>query len=131
MKTKLLVIALSAITNFCIAQQKTKIPLKKSISNSTSTVKQAEPEIKPVVAEPGKEVVAIYPFTSASGCDYSYAQSVGNAIESGFVRSVRFNVVERSRFGSISLEERFKEANTTSVVKLQQNLVPNISSLVL
>lgn len=121
MKTKLLVfLMLLACVNLSYSQQRSKSSVKTATKNTVSPapVKQPEPEIKPVLAEPGKEVVAIYPFTSASGYDYSYAQSVGNAIESGFVRSVRFNVVERSRFGAISQEERFKEANTTNVVKV-------------
>lgn len=65
-----------------------------------------------------KDNIAIYPFTSATGYDYEYAESVGNAVEAGFVRSQRFNVVERNRFGIIKKEERFKEVNTSEIVKI-------------
>lgn len=71
-----------------------------------------------VAGVPAKDNVAIYPFTSATGFDYDYAESVGTAVESGFVRSQRFNVVERNRFGVISKEEKFKEANTAEIVRL-------------
>ncbi|RZA01343.1 MAG: hypothetical protein EOO68_10475 [Moraxellaceae bacterium] len=72
--------------------------------------------------DPSKDVVAIYPFTSAQGYDYDYAQSVGNAVEAGFVRSARFNVVERNRFGSIKSEEMFQEVNTSNIVKVAAKL---------
>jgi len=72
----------------------------------------------PVANPSGKDVVAIYPFTSATGYEYDYAESVGNAIESGFVRSNRFTVVERNRFGAMKDEDRFKEANTADVVRV-------------
>ncbi|WP_352432884.1 CsgG/HfaB family protein [Mucilaginibacter sp. PAMB04168] len=78
--------------------------------------------IQPLAGDPSKDNVAIYPFTSATGYDYDYAQSVGNAVESGFVRSTRFNVAERNRFGAISAEERFKEVNTDNVVKIAAKL---------
>lgn len=69
-----------------------------------------------------KEVIAIYPFTSAAGYSYDYAMSAGNAVEAGFVRSGRFTVVERSRFGIIKDEEKFKEANTSEIVKIAAKL---------
>ncbi|RYE29047.1 MAG: hypothetical protein EOP42_15305, partial [Sphingobacteriaceae bacterium] len=125
MKKKLLIfLILFASVNFSYSQQRSKSPVKTAVKKpvSITETKQPEPVLKPIQIEPGKDVVAIYPFTSASGYDYEYAQSVGNAIESGFVRSVRFNVVERNRFGSISQEERFKEVNTANVVKLAAKL---------
>lgn len=125
MKTKLLIFLMLVVSiNLSYSQQRAKSSVKTATKKTVSIneVKPPEPEVKPVQLEPGKDVVAIYPFTSASGYDYEYAQSVGNAIESGFVRSVRFNVVERNRFGSISQEERFKEVNTASVVKLAAKL---------
>ena len=111
------------------AQVKPKAGVRKPVTKSTSAkpvpavnapVKEApiEEKIEPIKGDPTKDNVAIYPFTSAGGYDYEYAQSVGNAVESGFVRSNRFNVVERNRFGAISQEERFKEVNTSSVVKI-------------
>lgn len=67
-------------------------------------------------AQDKKEVVAIYPFTSATGY-WDYALEVGNAIEAGVLRSGRFTVVERNRFASIKQEDRFKEVNTSDIVK--------------
>lgn len=64
-----------------------------------------------------KITVAIYPFTSARSFSYEYATSVGNAVEAGFVRSGRFNVVERSKFKVLSEEDRFKEAQTSEMVE--------------
>lgn len=100
------------------------VPKKNTVAETTSqpvapvvnTVAKEEP--KAISGDPGKDNVAIYPFTSAAGYDYDYAESIGNAVESGFVKSNRFNVVERNRFGQIRQEERFKEANTENIVKL-------------
>lgn len=64
-----------------------------------------------------KEILAIYPFTTAREYIYDYALSSGNAVEAGVLRSGRFTVVERSRFGSIKEEDRFKEANTSEIIK--------------
>ncbi len=89
---------------------------KAAIAKPQAVQEKPEEPVK-ITAVAGKDVIAIYPFTTASGYDYEYAQSVGNAVESGFVKSNRFTVVERSRFGSIRNEERFKEVNTTEVVK--------------
>lgn len=86
-------------------------------TTSTAAAKAPENDFEPIVAEPGKDIIAIYPFTTARGYDYEYAQSVGNAVEAGFVKSNRFTVVERSRFGAINSEERFQEVNTAMVVK--------------
>ena len=63
-----------------------------------------------------KEIVAIYPFTTARGYSYDYAMDVGNAVEAGVLRSNRFKVVERNRFGSVKDEDKFKEANTSDIV---------------
>lgn len=106
------------------AQTKSKKPSAPPVKPITAAASPADPQppvvpaVKPVSAEPGKDNVAIYPFTCATGFDYDYAESVGTAIEAGFVRSVRFNVVERNRFGSINKEERFKEANTADLVRI-------------
>ena len=66
--------------------------------------------------ESGKEVLAVYYFTTSRDYSYDYAQSVGNAVEAGFLRSHRFTLVERNRFGTIKEEEKFKEANTSEIV---------------
>jgi len=63
-----------------------------------------------------KETVAIYPFTTSRDYSYDFALGVGNAVEAGVLRSNRFKVVERNRFGSIKEEDRFKEANTSDIV---------------
>jgi hypothetical protein len=63
-----------------------------------------------------KDVVAIYHFTTSRDYSYDYALGVGNAVEAGVLRSNRFKVVERNRFGSIKEEDKFKEANTTDLV---------------
>jgi curli biogenesis system outer membrane secretion channel CsgG len=84
-------------------------------ATSAAPVKQ-EPELLPVVAEKGKEVIALYPFTTSSQYGYDFALSAGNAVEAGLVRSNRFTVVERSRFGMIREEEKFKEVNTAEAV---------------
>lgn len=67
-------------------------------------------------AQPAKETIAVYHFTSATGYSYDYALGVGNAIEAGILRSNRFTVVERTRFGHIKEEDKFKEANTSEIV---------------
>lgn len=72
-------------------------------------------------AQTKKETVAIYPFTSTGGY-WDYALEVGNAIEAGVLRSNRFKVVERNRFVSIKQEDRFKEVNTSDVVKQASKL---------
>jgi hypothetical protein len=74
--------------------------------------------LRTVGQAPDREVTAIYHFTSARDYAYDYAESIGNAVEAGFVKSNRFTVVERSRFGQIKEEEKFKEANTSRLVKL-------------
>jgi curli biogenesis system outer membrane secretion channel CsgG len=107
----LLLLAVCAVNG--MAQQKQK---KKPAEPGETT------PIKPFVGDPNKDNVAIYPFTSVSGLDYTYAESVGNAVEAGFVRSTRFNVLERNRFAAIKNEERFKEVNTDNVVKIAAKL---------
>ncbi len=67
-------------------------------------------------AQPAKETIAVYHFTSALGHSYDYALGVGNAVEAGILRSNRFTVVERTRFGSIKEEDKFREANTSEIV---------------
>ncbi len=129
MRTFFILIACLICTLFVQAQTKTKVTTAKSPATVTKTTAQPnvsetppEDNNQPVIAEPGKDIVAIYPFTTARGYDYDYAQSVGNAIEAGFVKSNRFTVVERSRFGSIKTEERFEEVNTLQVVKIASKL---------
>lgn len=73
-----------------------------------------------------KVVIAIYPFTTSASYNYDYAESAGNAVEAGFVRSGRFTVVERSRFGILQDEDRFKEVNTADAVKKAARLGANI-----
>ncbi len=84
--------------------------------------KEEEIDETPVVAPAGKEVIAVYPFSTTKSYTYEYAINAGNAVEAGFVRSSRFVVVERSRFGQISEEDRFKEANTSEIVKKASRL---------
>lgn len=94
----------------------------KTSAQTKETKDEPTENYQPVVGEPGKDVIAVYPFTTARGYDYVYAQSVGNAVEAGFVKSNRFTVVERSRFGQIKSEERFEEVNTSQVVKIASKL---------
>jgi len=102
----------------CLAQAKSK---KTSLQVVPKTI-PPPPEPSKILGDPSKDNIAIYPFTSATGFDYGYAESVGNAVEAGFVRSSRFNVVERNRFGAIKAEERFKEVNTDNIVKIAAKL---------
>jgi curli biogenesis system outer membrane secretion channel CsgG len=103
-----------------LAQSKPKsaTPAKNAAPATTTTAAppKQEPDLQPVVAEKGKEVIALYPFTTSSQYAYDFALSAGNAVEAGLVRSKRFTVVERSRFGIIRDEEKFKEVNTTEAV---------------
>ncbi|MBC7890286.1 MAG: hypothetical protein H7Z13_20615 [Ferruginibacter sp.] len=87
-----------------------------------AVVVPAEEELIPVTSEKGKEIIAIYPFTTSEFSYYDYALNAGNAVEAGFVRSKRFTVVERSRFGIIKQEDQFKEANTQEIVKKASKL---------
>lgn len=105
------------------SQQKTKkksAPKAAEIAVTPAAFK--EEELVPVVAEKGKEAVAIYPFTTSGFAYYDYALNAGTAVEAGFVRSKRFTVVERSRFGVIKQEELFKEANTQEIVRKASKL---------
>lgn len=69
-----------------------------------------------------KEKIAIYPFSSYNSSYYGYATSIENSVEMGFVKSGRFTVVEREKFDQLSLEEQFKEANTSDVVAIASKL---------
>lgn len=103
---------------YCYAQGASKKTAKSTVQTKANISPVAEQkEVKVPAGDPNKDNIAIYPFTCATGYDYEYAQSVGNAVESGFVRSLRFNVVERNRFAAIKQEERFKEVNTSEVVR--------------
>lgn len=117
----LMLLLLTCQSVFSQAKPKTQ-PTK----GTTSTTKKVEPAvteapkeevIKPIVAPAGKEVVAVYPFTTTRAYDYDYAVNSGTAVEAGFVRSTRFVVVERSKFGQIKEEDKFKEANTSEIVQ--------------
>jgi curli biogenesis system outer membrane secretion channel CsgG len=111
------IIAALCFSNYTYAQTKPKAKTTTAKAEQKTPETPKEEELVPVVAEKGKEVVAIYPFTCSGFSYYDYALNAGNAVEAGFVRSKRFTVVERSRFGIIKQEELFKEANTEEVVK--------------
>ena len=115
MFTKITIAILAVCCVFLTSNLQAQTANAKSKTTTTSK-NQAAAELKPVEAQPGKPVVAIYHFTSAYGYAYDFALSTGNAVEAGFVRSGRFTVVERNRFGLIKEEEKFKEANTADVV---------------
>ena len=126
MKKALTIISifLVVVCSFSIADAQTKVK-KKPAAKTTETATIAAPaeeELIPVTAEKGKEVVAIYPFTCSGFSYYDYALNAGTAVESGLVRSKRFTVVERSRFGVIKQEELFKEANTEEIVRKAKKL---------
>jgi hypothetical protein len=67
-------------------------------------------------AQSPKETIAVYHFTADRGYSYDYALGAGNAIEAGILRSNRFVVVERTRFGVIREEDKFRKANTSDIV---------------
>lgn len=114
---KVLTTALIIVTALgCVNAQKSKTK-QSSKAAATQPAPAMEEELIPVVAEKGKDVVAIYPFTSSGFSWYDYAFNAGTAVEAGFVRSKRFTVVERTRFGVIKQEDLFKEANTQEIVK--------------
>ena len=104
-------------THNLYAQTKSKAKTTAKPIAAVAPVVPVEEELKPIVAEKGKEVVAIYPFTTSGYTYYDYALNAGTAVEAGFVRSKRFTVAERSRFGIINQEDLFKEANTQEIVK--------------
>ncbi len=104
------------------AQKKSKAPAKTNTPATTAPVENTEEELTPAIPEKGKEVVAVYPFTCSGFSYYDYALNAGTAVESGLVRSKRFVVVERSRFGAIKQEELFKEANTEEIVRKAKKL---------
>jgi curli biogenesis system outer membrane secretion channel CsgG len=108
------------------AQTKTKAKTAtKTTTKAAATTTPAAPvegELTPIIAEKGKDVVAIYPFTTSGYAYYDYALNAGTAVEAGFVRSKRFTVAERSRFGIIKQEDLFKEGNTQEIVKKASKL---------
>ncbi|MEP7106388.1 MAG: CsgG/HfaB family protein [Ferruginibacter sp.] len=115
--------ALSAQT-----RSKTKVVAKSMATTKSippkpvTTSVPAEEELIAVTPEKGKDVIAVYPFTTSQFSYYDYALNAGNAVEAGFVRSKRFTVVERSRFGIIKQEDQFKEANTQEIVRKASKL---------
>lgn len=122
---KKVVLIISTLALFVITEshaQKGKAKSKNSEPSASTIQKDAEEELVPVEAEKGKEVVAVYPFTCSGFSYYDYALNAGTAVESGLVRSKRFTVVERSRFGVIKQEELFKEANTEDIVRKAKKL---------
>ncbi|MBL0356469.1 MAG: hypothetical protein IPP72_06040 [Chitinophagaceae bacterium] len=122
MKKLLSATAIIIAASFCtVSAQKGKSKAAaKTVTEQPAAPK--EEELVPVTPEKGKEVVAIYPFTCSGRTYYDYALNAGTAVESGFVRSKRFTVVERSRFNVIKEEELFKEANTEEVVRKAKKL---------
>ena len=113
------VVLLASITSIA---QKTKAKNKAAETSAQAVKQEIEEDLKPVEAEKGKEVVAIYPFTCSGRTYYDYALNAGNAVEGGFVRSKRFTVVERNRFKIVNEEELFKEANTNDIVNKARKL---------
>lgn len=66
---------------------------------------------------PEKEIIAILDFTHRSGPSMEqYARSVQNAVETGFVKSSRFVVVERSRIDALVAEMQTQEVMSDDVV---------------
>jgi curli biogenesis system outer membrane secretion channel CsgG len=104
------------------SQTRSKTKTAAKTTSASVATPPAEEELKPVTPEKGKEVVAIYPFTTSGRTYYDYALNAGTAVEAGFVRSKRFTVVERSRFGIIKQEDLFQEANTQEIVKKASRL---------
>lgn len=102
-----------------LAQARPKAKAKNTVAAApVQPAPQAQEEVlQPVKSEAGKPVIAIYHFTAASPFYYEHALSSGNAVEAGVVRSDRFTVVERTRFGALKEEDKFKEANTSDIVK--------------
>ncbi|MEO5892386.1 MAG: CsgG/HfaB family protein [Ferruginibacter sp.] len=121
----IITVALLAICSLAGVNAQTKVkskPIAKATPKATAALAPAEEELKPITPEKGKEAIAIYPFTTSGFSYYDYALNAGNAVEAGFVRSKRFTVVERSRFGIIKQEDLFKEANTEEIVKKASRL---------
>ncbi|MFT3682368.1 MAG: CsgG/HfaB family protein [Ferruginibacter sp.] len=122
MKKVLFIAAMLAVLTNSVFAQKSKTKAKKAEPAAATVQQDAEEELTPVTAEKGKEVVAVYPFTCSGFSYYDFALNAGTAVESGLVRSKRFTVVERSRFGVIKQEELFKEANTEEIVRKAKKL---------
>ena len=115
----LMLIGFGLSTSHAFAQTKQKQIAKTQAKTEIAAPVSATPELPQaamVPADPSKPAVAIYYFTTARNYSYDYAIGVGNAVEAGFVRSTRFTIVERNRFGMLKDEERFKEANTGDII---------------
>lgn len=78
-----------------------------------------------VNAQNSAKTVAIYYFTGNYGTNYDYVTSVQQAVESGFVQSNRFTIVERDRFNQLSEENKFREVNTQDAVNIGNNIGAN------
>jgi hypothetical protein len=70
--------------------------------------------------------LAVYHFTGDRYYYHDYAQSVREAVESGFVNSNRFVIVERTKFDQLSEENQFREINTQDAVRIGQNIGANL-----
>jgi len=77
------------------------------------------------IAQNNPETLAIYYFTGSYGTSYDYVTSVHQAVESGFVQSNRFTIVERDRFDQLSEENQFREINTQDAVRIGNNIGAN------
>lgn len=65
-----------------------------------------------------KDKIAVYPFTTYKYNYYNYATSIGNAVETGFVKSSRFTVIERSKFNTLLKEDKTRENYTSDEVQI-------------
>ncbi|MBE7170166.1 MAG: hypothetical protein INR73_06230 [Williamsia sp.] len=115
----LLLIGFSLGASYAFSQAKPKQVAKSQPRTEMAqpvTPAPEPPQAASAPSDPSKPVVAIYYFTTTRNYSYDYAIGVGNAVEAGFVRSTRFTIVERNRFGMLKDEERFKEANTSDLI---------------
>jgi curli biogenesis system outer membrane secretion channel CsgG len=110
------IVLLSHFTNAQTSKKQVAAATKPAAQTSAPSQQTVAPTPAEKTPDEGKDVVAIYHFTTAREFSYDYAVGMGNAVEAGFIRSTRFTVVERNRFGLIKDEEKFREANTTDIV---------------
>lgn len=128
MKQHIYLLALAAFWSIAASAQNTttrsstNTPAKTKTTPAVKKESAAKEENKNepgvVTSSNGKDVVAVYHFTISREYSYDYAVGSGNAVEAGLVRSTRFTVVERNRFGSMKEEDKFKEANTSEIVNV-------------
>lgn len=110
------IVLLSHLTHAQTSKKQVAAAPKPAAQTSAPSQQTVAPTPAEKTPDAGKDVVAIYHFTTAREFSYDYAVGMGNAVEAGFIRSTRFTVVERNRFGLIKDEEKFREANTTDIV---------------